>query len=221
MSATLRKAASTVDWYCASACSRAATADRFLAASAPPSISGLDAALAPVVAPARPGLNSVPSDRALLLRPTPSVTCGSWLAIATPTCALAECRFGLGGAHVGPLLDQLRRQAERQVVRQLEVGELEALGDRRCWAGCRSGWPAGCAAAPAPSRAAAGWTRPARAPPAGWRRRRRGWRRGPDCLFRMPSVSRWAAMMRWVASTWPRSDASTMAAATTFEASDR
>ena len=38
---------------------------------------------------------------------------------------------GLGGADVGPLLDQPCRQAERQVGRQLQVVELEVLGQRR------------------------------------------------------------------------------------------
>ena len=33
----------------------------------------------------------------------------------------------LGGAHVGPLLDQLRGQAQRQVLRQFQLGEIEAL----------------------------------------------------------------------------------------------
>ncbi len=55
------------------------------------------------------------------------VNCGIWLATATPMSALAECSCASGGAHVGPLLDELRRQAHRQLLRQLKLGELEAL----------------------------------------------------------------------------------------------
>ena len=39
-------------------------------------------------------------------------------------------QVGFGSTHVGALLDQFGRQAERQVGGQLEVGELEVLGDR-------------------------------------------------------------------------------------------
>ena len=55
---------------------------------------------------------------------------GNWLATATPTWAEAEWTLDFGRAHVGPLLDHLRRQAERQVVRQLQVGQPEAFGQR-------------------------------------------------------------------------------------------
>ena len=36
-------------------------------------------------------------------------------------------QIGFGRAHVRPLLDQLRRQADRQVARQLQRRELELL----------------------------------------------------------------------------------------------
>ena len=35
----------------------------------------------------------------------------------------------LGGAHVGPLLHKLRRQADGQILRQVHAVELERLGD--------------------------------------------------------------------------------------------
>ena len=49
---------------------------------------------------------------------------GSILAVATPICALAECNCS-SAAHVRALLDQLRRQADRQNGRQMQVRKPE------------------------------------------------------------------------------------------------
>ena len=38
-------------------------------------------------------------------------------------------QIGFGGAHVRPLLDHLGRQADRQLVRQLEVGQRKLLAE--------------------------------------------------------------------------------------------
>ncbi len=125
-----------------------------------------------------PGMNSVPSEQRAAAETDAQGHLRKLVAIATPTCALAACRLDLGGANVGPLLDQLRRQGERQLVRQLQVGELEALGDRL------AGQPAGQGGqqvALLRQHLSSGGKvdRLAPAPPAGWRHRRREWRRGP------------------------------------------
>ena len=52
---------------------------------------------------------------------------GSRLAMATPIWALALVQIGLGLQHVRPLLHQSGGQADRNVLRQCEGGQLEFL----------------------------------------------------------------------------------------------
>ena len=88
-----------------------------------------------------------------------SVILGRRAAIATPTSALAECMLASAALHVGPLIDKLARQADRQIGRQLEMGEIEFLLDlvggscpasavsrSRCWANCFSSGGSSCSA---------------------------------------------------------------------------
>ena len=134
--------------------------------------------------------------------------CGNWSATATPTCAAAEWTLASAARMSGRCSTSRAGRLSGRSCRQLQVVELEALGQRLCWAAGRSGWRAGCVAGPAPSasggKVASAWasaacwvatSAPEMAPRPAW-----------PC--RMPSVSRWAAMMRWVAWTWARSEAS-------------
>ena len=212
-SATLRKAVSTVDRYCASACSRPACAARFLAARAPP-VKGWSASgwrHAARAGQARPE-QRIHAFSDSVLTPALRVICGNWLAVATPT--RSACRVELASelrARRAALLDQLRtagrlERAARSAPPTTQVGERELLGQRIRWAAARSGWRADlrCRARYASckgGKVASAWataacwaatSTPAIAP-------------SPDWRCRMPSVSRWAAMMRCVASTWPRS----------------
>ena len=99
------------------------------AASAPPSMM-VCRALPPTTEPARPGPNSVPSAERLGVDAGIDHDVGELVGDATPTSAEAEWRLDFGRAHVGPLLDHLRRQAERQLLRQAQVGQPEALDQR-------------------------------------------------------------------------------------------
>src|SRR3981189_1627382 len=114
VSATLRKAVSTTERYCASVCSSAAWAAFFLAHNAPPWRT-VCSTLAPTFEPVRPGPNNWPKASDVVLTPALSVICGNWLAMATPTWALAECRAASEARTSG------------RCSTSLEVGEFEPL----------------------------------------------------------------------------------------------
>ena len=87
---------------------------------------------AAVTPPARvqkplPGANILARDAAPGADVAVRVICGS-AATATPICGAGRMQRRLGRAHVGALLDQLRRQADRQVLRQFQRREFECLG---------------------------------------------------------------------------------------------
>ena len=111
-------------------------------------------------------------------------------------------------AHVRPLLHQFRRQADRQVRRQLQVGELEASRDILAREPARqSGQRVAllrqlflqrrqCQPAPAPTRLPAPRRRPSRPDP------------GCIACARSPADRTSTLIVSSVAAIWPRNDAS-------------
>ena len=145
------------------------------------------------------------------------VNCGSRLAMATPIWALAWCSCASRGAHVGALLDELRRQAHRQVGRQVQRGERQVIarGFVRKMADQRQQHVALLLELLLQRRQRRLRRRHLRFLGAA---RRRAWRRRHRIDCAPPSSwSLSALMMSRVASIWPRSEASCTAAVTTLD----